>query len=249
MIDGWDNAKPVKLSMASQPKPITLVYPYYCNPMFLRRQVQHWQQVGEARQRHMTAIIVDDGSPAEKGAELVLKNISHSFPIRLFRILVDVRWNWLAARNIAMHHADGWCLGTDIDHVIPEETIDHLIFQDHDPGTIYRFKRREWTGEVIHEHPNSWFMTKEMFWRFGGYDEALSGFYGTDGDARRRWVQTAPVRTLPDFLQRHEHIGDSSTTHYKRKQAEDRAVPAMIAKRGKDWKPRVLSFPYHEIHL
>jgi len=46
---------------------------------------------------------------------------------------------------------------------------------------------------------------------------------------------------------RHEYQGDSSTTAYLRKQPEDAGVKAIIAKRGRFWAPRVLSFPYHEV--
>lgn len=88
-----------------------------------------------------------------------------------------------------------------------------------------------------------------MFWRIGGYDEALSGYYGTDGDYRRRCAATAPIRILRDKLIRHEFFMDSSTTRYLRKQPEDSAVSRIVAQRGNGWKPLTLSFPYREIHL
>ena len=88
-----------------------------------------------------------------------------------------------------------------------------------------------------------------MFWKFGGYDEALCGYYGTDSDARRRWVKTAPVVTLREILIRHEYEGDLSTTRYLRGQPVDRRVQQLIKERGKDWTPRVLSCPYHKVAL
>jgi len=183
-------------------------------------------------------------------AEDVLRDITLPFPVRLFQIDVDVRWNWLAARNIGFHHAPaGWCAVTDIDHVIPETTASSLVYGHHDQSVIYGFSRRESTGETIAAHPNSWFLTREMFWRVGGYDETLSGYYGTDGDWRRRLAATAPMEILADRLLRYEYDGDSSTTAYKRKQPEDVAVKQLIAKRKKGWKPKVLSFPYGEIEL
>lgn len=114
---------------------------------------------------------------------------------------------------------------------------------------IYRLSRREHTGKAIHPHPNSMLMTRAMFWKVGGYDEELSGHYGTDGDWRRRCAATAKVLTLSDELVRHEYVGDSSTSGYLRKQPQDAGKKAIIARRGKGWRPKVLSFPYHEVEL
>lgn len=252
VIEGWDDAPIVKVKTAEAtvaPKPVTFVYPYYCNAEFLSCQISGWWRFPERLRQHLSVIIVDDGSP-DPGAQFSIRAFKQPFPIRLFRIEVDVRWNWLAARNIAMSHAaDGWCVATDMDHVIPLETAAALVWGAHDETCIYRFSRAEHTGQEIRPHPNSWFMTRAMFWKFGGYDETLSGYYGTDGEARRRWVKTAPVLTLKDRLIRHEHQGDSSTTRYQRKEKIDQRAQEIIKARGKDWKPKVLSFPYHEVAL
>lgn len=251
MIPGWDDAPLERVYAALEPKAVTFIYPYYCNPGFLKTQVEGWMKFPEKIRKYLSAIIVDDGSPKAL-AEHVLVTLPKPFPIRLFYIEVDVPWNWLAARNIAMRHAPdyAWCVGTDIDHVIPLTTVEALVWGAHDPLVIYRFTRVEKTGVTIHPHPNSWFMTKEMFWKFGGYDEALSGNYGSDGDARKRWAKVAPILTLPDKLIRHEHTGDSSTTKYKRKLPEDaKAVQQTISARDRNWKPRVLSYPFHEVTL
>lgn len=246
---GFDDAPEVRWYPSRSSKQLQLVYPYYDNPDFLAQQLEGWQRFPEKLRLQLRATIVDDGSPVHP-AEEVLKRTSFPFPIRLFRIEVDVRWNWLAARNIAMHHApEGWCFLTDMDHVLTEESAAAIVGGELDPGMIYRFKRREHTGQLIHCHPNTMLLTRQMFWKAGGYDEALSGHYGTDGDWRRRLAATAPVRTLPLEVVRYEYVGDSSTTTYKRKQPEDAGKKRIIAKRGKGWRPKVLSFPYHEVQL
>lgn len=243
---GFDNA-PMTTVVPGERKRIQFVYPYYDNPLFFERQLHLWESYPEETRAALTVIVVDDGSPKCAAIEVVRAQTRISFALRLFRIEVDVRWNWLAARNLAMHHAaGGWCTLTDMDHMIPAATAARLSGCAHDPGVIYRFARREAAGEMIHPHPNSMFMTREMFWRVGGYDEALSGFYGTDGDWRRRCAATAPVLTLCDEIRRYEHVGDSSTLRYLRKQPQDAGKKLAIAARGKHWKPRVLSFPYHE---
>jgi hypothetical protein len=225
---------------------VTFVYPFYDNPDFLRQHLSWWATYPADLRQWLTAVIVDDGSPTP--AAPVVRALPPPFPIRLFRIEVDIRWNWLAARNVGVRHAaEGWCAVTDIDHVIPESTARALVHGQHDHGVIYGFSRIDHTGERRAAHPNSWFLTREMFWRVGGYDEALSGYYGTDGDWRRRCASTAPLEILTDRLVRHEYQGDSSTRRYLRKQPEDATVARIIRARPADWRPVTHRFPYHEV--
>ena len=246
---GCDDAPMVIVPFASRAKRVTMIYPYYDNPEFLEQQIRRWVNYPKILRSMVKIIVVDDGSP-NAPAEKVIAHQPYSF-IRLFRVGVDVRWNWLAARNIGAHHADdGWLLLTDMDHVVDTICLHEVLMGAHREDTIYRFSRREHHGQKIHPHPNSWLMTRAMFWKIGGYDESCSGFYGTDGDYRRRCAATAPIRILRTELERHEYQGDSSTLGYKRKQPEDAAVKRMIQARPKrGWKPRTLSFPYAEIVL
>ena len=222
---------------------MTLVVPYYENQTFLQTQTDVWREYPPDLARHLSIVLVDDGSPVP-----CVKPVGVPCALRLFRIEVDVRWNWLAARNIGAHvAADGWLLLTDMDHVLPIGTLDAIVHGAHAPGTVYAFSRREHTGAAVAPHSASFLMTRDTFWNIGGYDEALSGHYGTDGDYRRRMAKVAPLALLRDELVRHEYQGDSSTTRYKRKQPEDAAVKRLIAARRPGWRPRALSFQYHEV--
>lgn len=230
-------------------KPVTLILPYYENAAFFLTQVTRWLKFPEDVFEHLSLIVVDDGSPTKPLADALMGS-AWPYPIKAFRIDVDVRWNWLAARNIGAHHAkDGWVMLTDMDHVLPVETARQLVYGQHDQSKIYGFSRYEHTGAKLSAHPNSWFMTKAMFWNVGGYDENLSGHYGTDGDWRRRMAAKAEIQIMPEHLERHEYVEDSSTTTYLRKQPEDAAVKRIIGARGKNWTPKTLSFPYHELAL
>lgn len=232
----------VTVPIGLEPKRVTLVLPFYENHAFFQTQLRTWAEYPADLREHLSVIVVDDGSP--KHLELPTSNVE----LRVFRIEQDVRWNWLAARNIGAYHAEGgWLLLTDMDHVMPEETLRDVVFGEHDPAVIYAFSRREHTGEPAYPHSASFLMTKRTFWRVGGYDEALSGCYGTDGDWRRRCAAAARMHVLRGELVRHERIGDSSTTRYLRKQPEDAKVRQLVAQRGKDWRPKTLSFPYHEV--
>jgi hypothetical protein len=239
----------VAVPKGDRAKRITLVYPYFENRAFFGAQIRHWMGIPDPMRQYVSVIVVDDGSPTHP-AEDVAKYFGALPFLRLFRIDVNVRWNWLAARNIGAYHAEdgSWLLMTDMDHVVPTDTIWSLVFGDHDPSVAYAFARREHTGVSIHPHSASFFLTKAMYWRIGGYDETLSGHYGTDGMYRRELAKHARIKILNDSLIRHEYQGDSSTEGLKRKDPADKdQIRALVAKRGKGWTPKVLSFPYHEV--
>lgn len=225
------------------PTPVTLIVPFYMNAEFFARQAAGWSEYPEDLRANLSVIVVDDGSPVPA---VMPSNVP--FSLRLFRIREDRRWNWLAARNIGAHEAaDGWLMLTDMDHVVTAETLRAVVYGERCSDVIYGFSRKEHTGEPLIAHPNSWLMTRAMFWKVGGYDEALSGCYGSDGDWRRRCAAVAPIHILTDSLVRYEYQADSSTTHYLRKQPEDAAVKKIVAARGKGWKPKALTFPYDEV--
>lgn len=244
---GCDDAPLVEIQNApGSGKRVTMIYPFYCNAGFLARQIEGWWRWSEHIRDMVQLIIVDDCSPERPAAD-VLKAISPPFPTRLFRVDVDKRWGWPIARNVGAHHADeGWLLLTDMDHVVPQTSMVTLMRGEHDPGIIYRFSRTE-RGQKIHPHPNSWFMTRAMFWKIGGYDERTVGFYGSDSIYRRRCAATAPIRIMSNVvLRRHEHEGDSSTTRYLRKQPQDAALRPLVRSFPLGSKPLTLSFPYRE---
>lgn len=248
----WASTLPrARVAPGVAPKAVSLVYPYYENAAFLRRQMEGWRRLPVDVTRHLSLMVVDDGSPASPAAD-VLSGEWLPFPVRMFRVGVDVPWNWLAARNIGAHHvsSDCWVLMTDMDHVAPEATLRALIHGAHDPSVMYAFSRVEHTGEALAPHSASFFLTRALFWAIGGYDEALSGHYGTDGDWRRRAAAAARIELLDVPLVRHEYVEDSSTTRYARKLPSDAsAVQRLVSTRTRGWRPRTLSFPYHEVSL
>lgn len=238
---GCDDAPVVDVEIGEDRKIVTLILPYYNNPETLRKRVKSHLALANATAR---MIVVDDGSPMP--AEDALKDLRNVPNFRLYRIGVDVRWNWLAARNIGAHEADdGWLILTDMDHRVPFTTAAACVYGKFDEGTVYRFLRRS-GGSEISPHHNSWFMTKATYWKIGGYDEKMSGHYGTDGHYRRRVARIAPILTMNRHLIRREHEGDASTVDYRRKEAQDAQAAAMLAEYAQT-PPKVLSFPYERV--
>lgn len=243
----------VTLQRTETPAPITFVMPYYENRAFFGQQLTGWAHYPAPLSAWLRVIVVDDGSPRRPAVDVARRFLPLPFPLRVFRIEVDLRWNWLGARNLGAFHAvDGWMLLTDMDHVVPAETFGALVYgaAGLDPDGVYAFARREHTGAMVTPHSASFLMTRATFWRIGGYDEALAGYYGTDGVYRREVIKHAAIRVLANVeLVRYEYVGDSSTDTYLRKQPMDAAVRRIVQARPRDWRPRVLSFPAHEERL
>lgn len=236
-------------------RPITLVLPYYENPVMLRRQLLHLNGLPEEVRGALHLIVVDDGSQEFNLENYVLADprAAQLASFKVYRITVDVRWNWIAARNLAVDKATTeWVLLTDIDHLVPEATWRRIQERKVSDRNVYRFSRVDAPDLTPYKpHPNSWLMTRKMFDQIGGYDERFSGFYGTDGEFRDRVRATCrELVILPEVLIRvpREVVPDASTTRYERKQPEDREgvarVRAMIAK---DKKPHRLTFPWVQL--
>lgn len=253
----------------------TLILPYYLNPTQLARQYDRLAGLPEDVKKHIHLIVVDDGSPETPAflpaleREVVETGSESGFvtreggavsrlglaSVKLFRVDVDVRWNWLTCRNIGVHIArTEWVLLTDIDLELPEVTARRIVEQKLRPENVYRFGRLTAPDMTPYKpHPNSWLMTRKMFDRIGGYDERFSGFYGTDGEFRDRVkAQASKIIILEDFpLIRvpRELVADASTTTYGRKEKQDHdgvtRIRAQIAREGGPTKR--LSFPYHEV--
>jgi hypothetical protein len=232
---------------------LTLILPYYRNAGMLLEHFRTWRAYPCDLKSRFHAIVVDDGSPEHVAKKCIEPTGIASF--RLYRIEVDVRWNWLACRNLGVDQArTSWVLLTDIDHLLPEGTLRRLVYGELDPATVYRFSRVDAPYATPYKpHPNSWLLTRGMFDAIGGYDERFSGYYGTDGEFRDRVQATARVEMLPEPLIRvpRDVIADASTTTYGRKEQGDKVNVAKIrAERGalKEWRPLRLTFPWsHQV--
>ena len=199
---------------------ISLVFAYYENPSMLELQ---WKEIAEypaSVKDKLEVLIVDDGSPTRPAVDVARpRNLPR---LSIFRIDRDLRWNQDAARNIGAYEAQSpWLLLTDIDHVVPEETLSHLIGMKKNTSVFYTFSRIKFaTGERREPHPNSYFMTKDLYWAIGGHDEDYAGIYGKDFLFRKRAhrhtsevvLHDAPLARVGSTL-----VGDAGTRTISRK--------------------------------
>ena len=228
---------------------LTVILAYYENPGMLNEQFKTFRALPQAIRDHLQLIVVDDGSPKHPA---VAQKIG--MPLQVYRVGVDIRWNQDACRNIGVHHATTeWVLMTDMDHLIPQATLDRIVSRKWSGEKVYKFSRVT-APHMTHykPHPNSWLMTRLMFNRIGGYDERLAGWYGTDADFRRQVETIAQIIMLKEVLIRvpREVIPDASTTTYLRKQEEDRENLKRLRKQISkipNARPMTLTFPYTRI--
>jgi hypothetical protein len=219
---------------------LTLCLPYYINPGQLALQFRTWKAWPAKVRNAFRIVIVDDGSPEGPAAHVPRP---YGLPeLSILRALEDRPWHQHACRNIAAHEApDGWLLLTDMDHVLTAENAAALMkrLPKLDPDSVYMLDRIEAdTGLPTlgkdgqpKPHPNSFVMTREMYWRIGGYDERACGFYGSDRFFRERAFATAVRGQLNIPLVRYwrDLVPDASTTTLPRKEGRDPAVKAAAA--------------------
>lgn len=249
---------------------LTLVLPFYRNRGMLVEHQRVWGDYPVSLRKQLHVIVVDDCSPDGSSATADLMTLKGLGSFRLYRVKEDVRWNWLTCRNIGVDQATtDWVLLTDIDHVLPVETMRALTKTKLDTANVYRLSRVDaphpWpytldecpVREKKRFHPNTWLMTRRMYTeRIGGYDERLSGCYGTDGEFRDRVQANArAVVCLTEVMVRYgrEILPDASTAPEVFTRKNDPANDAELKRRRDDralipgWKPLRLTFPYERV--
>jgi len=179
---------------------VSLVFAYYENPKMLELQWREISGYPTGVKKALEVIVVDDGSPSHPAAGVRRPRglPQHS----IFRLDRDVRWNQDAARNIGAHEAQApWLLLTDIDHVVPEATLIKLVSSELDPEVVYSFPRIKFeSGDERESHPNSYLMTRDLYWAIGGHDEDYKGIYGKDFLFRKRvlrFTREVPLEGAP----------------------------------------------------
>lgn len=188
----------------------------------LREHQRIWAQYPVKIRKSMTVVIADDGSPDFPAVEAAQ---DCDYDLQIYRIVPNIPWNQCGARNLAMHCApDGWCLVTDIDHVLmPDQAEALLQVRVHSRRYYVPDRRIMPSGEPYRRHPNSYLMTKEMYWEAGGCDEDFAGWYGSDATFRRALTMVGQRVELNEpwlMLYGRDTLADASTTAWGRKNTE-----------------------------
>jgi len=181
------------------PRPrVSIVFPYYDNPEMLRFQLETMSAYSAEILSRCEIVIVDDCSPSFPASEVV--RASPFREARVFRLKRDKPWNQDAARNIGAYEAEGqYLLLTDIDHVVPEQTLSALYEVDDQDGVYVLSRKAHFSEKIVPSHVNSYFMSRALYWQIGGYDEDFWGAYGSDRLFRQRLLRSRDVIELSDI--------------------------------------------------
>ena len=182
----------------------TIVLSYYENPNMLKENIRIWNTYSKKVKENIKIILVDDGSPVYPAEEIIQQSSVKDIDLELFRIIDDKKWNQDGARNLAMKHAHGFCLLSDIDHILDNKNAENLIDSDMKwkEDTIY-FINRIFTKKSkqklgckdkiyndndhnLHFFINVFFIHTDLYWKIGGYDESYVGYYGSDRMFRKK---------------------------------------------------------------
>src|SRR4051812_27854987 len=105
---------------------LSFVMPYYDNPVMLAHQYSVWASYPERLKKRIEIVIVDDGSQSEPASNVL--RIDNLPSLSIYRVLIDKPWNQHGARNLGAKLAEGpWLFLTDMDHVLPSESLEHLL--------------------------------------------------------------------------------------------------------------------------
>lgn len=242
-------------------KSLSIVVPFYVNPGMLALQYEGWAGWPQELKDRTEVVIVDDGSPMPAADVPRPEGLP---ALSIYRVLEDRPWHQHGARNLGAHVAAGrWLLLTDMDHMLEAEQAGRLfsLLDTLDAGSIYMLRRIEADTRLPtirngqeKPHPNSFVVTRETYWRIGGYDEDYCGHYGTDRLFRGRAFSIARPGFLAGVaLTRYwrDLVPDASTTTLQRKDGRDPGAKARIARekaaRGESDVVKTLQFPWQQV--
>lgn len=220
---------------------LSICMPYYCNPSMLAHQYSVWAGYDNGLKSQIQIVLVDDGSPAGQAA-IDVPRLGNLPTFRIYRVLEDRPWHQHGARNLAANEAIGeWLFMTDMDHVLPSESLAKLLNRLTE-DRVYGFHRVDapkMQPKLLngrhHPHQNTFAVKRERYWAAGGYDEDFCGMYGTDGYFLRKLLKGQDVAHLPDVSVirfPREVIHDAST------RAADGQDPKAFREASRQWDKR-----------
>lgn len=199
--------------------------------------LEYQYSIWQTYPKEIEVVLIDDGSPLGlRAEEIVAKFPKLTCAFRLYRIMIDVQWNEGAARNIGARFATRqWVALVDIDHIVPLATLEELMRTSLDAETVYSFTRLEhFSRKLNNPHKESRMMTRDLYWKVGGYDESLSGHYSFYCTDWRERLDVHPKMELPLPLERVDRtvVPDANTVGLIRKEGRDEA----FFKDAREWK-------------
>lgn len=214
---------------------LTIIFSTYGQPLMLEKQVEVLASYPDELKNRLAIIIADDCGTPPVGLEDVEPLLSGFRRVEVFRVEKDIPWNQPGARNLAMHHASGWCLMLDCDMTFSVEMMNRALdaIAGRRRGEVIKWVLRHVdSGEVDTSSPNTWLIHRDDFFAVGGYAEHYAGNKGwsdcTLQDCLKAtfkihhrtdiWAHFHSTKTAPDAM---VTTLDRSTAANKKKRIRD----------------------------
>ncbi len=172
---------------------LTLVIVTFGQPIMLAKHLEVICSYSDDVREQIKVVIVDDsGQPPAKIPQEALDKVT----FELYRVLDNIAWNQMGARNLGMTRSSGWCVMLDVDMVLPPNQICDFIklAGESRRGTVYRFALVRLSGinkgKINQTSPNTYLIHRDDFMECGGYDEDYAGNKG--------WSDVQLLHTLGD---------------------------------------------------
>ena len=151
---------------------------FYCNQQDISavtRLLERYAAWPEEVRARIQFVIVDDGSPIDYAVPDLPLNLTW------LKIDQDIRWNQPGARNLgAVYARADTIMLADLDHELPLDSARRLLARPGCGKRLYKMWRKDENGQLSKGHPNLFVMSRGRFMECYGYDEELSGNYGSD---------------------------------------------------------------------
>jgi len=170
------------------PNELTLSIPYYNASDLIPIQLECWNSYSSEVKKKLKIVLVDDCSKNEQKLVNIFPKVS-DLDIEMYEVLDDLSWNDGGASNLSVFVAKTeWVVRTDMDYIIPNNTMEYLLNNTFDSHAYYTMEAKYFHNkQIIDIHPSTFLITKKLFFEAGAYDEDFTGNHGyTDINFRNR---------------------------------------------------------------
>ncbi|MDC3392650.1 glycosyltransferase family 2 protein [Acidimicrobiia bacterium] len=169
-------------------KKITLSLSYFNDFKHLNKHFENWKDYSSL----VKFQIIDDCS-SERLVDKIDKSIVNSLDISIYRVIHDIKWNIPGVRNLgAAVCATEWILFCDMDQYFLKKDFLKLNKKintpNFDKNKFYSFSRFG-----LEKTAGTMLISKDSFWKSGGYDEDMVGNYGYNDPLLRKQLESVNI--------------------------------------------------------
>jgi len=231
---------------------LTYVITYYNQP-FIEKQLELWSSYPSDVLSQLEFVMVDDGSKTRPLAPIV-RPYKNKLSIKLFVITKDIYWNIPGAINLGMCMTNTpWAFHADVDNWVAAESMSEIMDAiENEENELYDFVVH--IGERVANNTSSFLLTRDLFWKIGGYDEDFSGQYGHDDiyfkyECEFRGHKSVPLHDIKINMIYEGRVVELDNPEDK----ESEPSRLMLQDKKEPYKPhrpkRILRFPWKQIIL